>query len=193
MSEEMEKDNLGEQAEDITQPPEENSGQSWQDAMVDFDLEDYMSAYKQLLAEKEALMAEKGDLDARLLRLQADFDNYRRRQRESNEETIRQAASSLVAQLLPVVDNLERALGAMSDSQDKLGVEMIYRHFMQLLQGAGLEEVPALGEMFDPNLHQAVTQSEAAAEDKGRVLCVLQKGYTMNGRLLRAAMVQVGC
>jgi molecular chaperone GrpE len=193
MGDKREQDDWQQAAEaSVTPEAEIISAPGPEDDMADFDLEDYMTAYKQLLAEKDALAGEKAEVEAKLLRMQADFDNFRRRQRENNEEVVRQAAANLAEALLPVVDNLERALTAMQDTPDKQGVEMIYRQFMQTLENAGVAEIAATGEMFDPKLHQAVMQCEATEADKGRVMNVLQKGYIMHGRLLRAAMVQVG-
>ena len=159
---------------------------------ADFDLNDYMEQYKTLAVELEQAKTAQEENEGRLLRLQADFDNYRRRQREQSENLVRNAASGLVETLLPVVDNFERALGVMAASPDKEGIEMIARQLTQVLQNAGLEEIEALGEQFDPNFHQAVAQAEVKKADKGKVTAVLQKGYTFNGKLLRPAMVQVG-
>ena len=153
---------------------------------------DLQERLNELEAELTAARNATGDAEAKLLRMQADFDNFRRRQREENERTVAQAASAVIAQLLPVVDNFERALAAMGDSPDKEGVEMIAKQLMSVLLNAGLEEVEAIGADFDPNLHQAVMQADAGPENKNKITKVLQRGYMLKGKLLRAAMVEVG-
>lgn len=145
-----------------------------------------------LEAELDAAKAATEDAQAKLLRMQADFDNFRRRQREESERTVAQAAASVVADLLPVLDNFERALAAMEQTAEKDGVEMIAKQLLSVLTNAGLEEIEALGADFDPNLHQAVMQTEAGEENKNKVTMVLQRGYTLKGKLLRPVMVQVG-
>lgn len=162
------------------------------DEEMEFDVEDFLRQYRELQESCQAAQAQTAEADAKLLRLQADFDNFRRRQRQESEDLLKQAAAGLVTQLLPVLDNFERALSAMQDSPDKEGVTLISQQLQQVLEQAGLQEIAAAGEQFDPNLHQAVAQLEASAEDKGKVLQVLQRGYTLHGKLLRTAVVQVG-
>ena len=151
----------------------------------DFKIEAYLSQYKAALSDKE-------DLETKLLRLQADFDNFRRRSRQDNENAIYNANCATVLALLPVLDNLGRAVQGMKDGADKEGVVMIVRQFTAALQGIGLKEIEADGAEFDPNLHQSILQIEAGEEQKGKITMVLQKGYMLNDRLLRAAIVQVG-
>lgn len=159
---------------------------------AEFSLEDYMRQYKELEAEQAKLMEEKEQLDARFLRLQADFDNFRRRSRADNEEASRKAAAAVAEGLLPVLDNFERALAAMEDTADREGVELIMKQLQTALANSGLAEIEAEGQEFDPKLHHAVSQVDAGEEGHNKVIMVLQKGYTWGGRLLRAAMVQVG-
>lgn len=159
---------------------------------AEFSLEDYMRQYKELEAEQAKLTEEKEQLDARFLRLQADFDNFRRRSRADNEEASRRAAAAVAEGLLPVLDNFERALAAMEDTADRQGVELIMKQLQTALANSGLAEIEAEGKDFDPKLHHAVSQADAGEEGRNKVIMVLQKGYTFNGRLLRAAMVQVG-
>lgn len=147
---------------------------------------------QQLAAELTAAEKAAEQAEAQLLRLRADFDNYRRRQREESERLSAQAGADIITSLLPVLDNFEHALAAIASEQDRVGVEMIAKQLFAALHNAGLEELEALGKDFDPNFHQAVTQQEGAAEDKNKVLAVLQTGYLYHGRLLRPAMVQVG-
>ncbi|MBR0376278.1 MAG: nucleotide exchange factor GrpE, partial [Firmicutes bacterium] len=100
---------------------------------AEFSLEDYMRQYKELEAEQAKLMEEKEQLDARFLRLQADFDNFRRRSRADNEEASRKAAAAVAEGLLPVLDNFERALAAMEDTADREGVELIMKQLQTAL------------------------------------------------------------
>jgi len=143
-------------------------------------------------AEVKALLEEKESLEGRLLRLQADFDNFRRRSSKDSEDAIHRASANLVGSMLPVLDNFERAWAAMTEGADKEGVGLIAKQLLAVLQNAGLAEIEAEGKDFDPNLHQAVMQSDGGPENKGKVMMVLQKGYILNGKLLRASMVQVG-
>ncbi len=159
---------------------------------AEFSLEDYMRQYKELEAEQAKLMEEKEQLDARFLRLQADFDNFRRRSRADNEEASRKAAAAVAEGLLPVLDNFERALAAMEDTADREGVELIMKQLQTALANSGLAEIEAEGQEFDPKLHHAVSQVDAGEEGHNKVIMVLQKGYTWGDKLLRAAMVQVG-
>ena len=186
-------DELGAQAENAEaaeEAAEETSGEETEEA--EFSLEDYMRQYKELEAEQAKLMEEKEQLDARFLRLQADFDNFRRRSRADNEEASRRAAAAVAEGLLPVLDNFERALNAMEDTADREGVELIMKQLQTALTNSGLAEIEAEGKDFDPKLHHAVSQEDAGEEGHNKVIMVLQKGYTFNDRLLRAAMVQVG-
>ncbi|MGI6361407.1 MAG: nucleotide exchange factor GrpE [Bacillota bacterium] len=148
---------------------------------------------EQVIASVSDLMKEKEELENKYLLLQADFDNFRRRMRQEKEDTRLFANQELLCNLLPVIDNFSRALTA-SKQKDPFqeGVEMIYRQLTMVAEQAGLEEIEAVGKPFDPNLHEAVLQKEVEEEQKGLVLMETQKGYTLNGRLLRATMVQVG-
>ena len=175
-----------ESAEETAETPAES------ETDAEFSLEDYMRQYKELEAEQAKLMEEKEQLDARFLRLQADFDNFRRRSRADNEEASRKAAAAVAEGLLPVLDNFERALAAMEDTADREGVELIMKQLQTALANSGLAEIEAEGQEFDPKLHHAVSQVDAGEEGHNKVIMVLQKGYTWGGRLLRAAMVQVG-
>ena len=146
-------------------------------------------------AETEALRSELEEVQDLLRRKQADFDNYRKRVEREQKEFVAYAASELVLEILPVLDNLERALESSptgSPDQIRQGVEIIYRQFHDALKKAGLREVDALGEDFDPHLHQAVARVDSPDHREGEVVEVLQKGYFLKDRLLRPAMVKVG-
>ena len=125
-------------------------------------------------------------------RVQADFDNFRRRNQSVRADAFEDGARELVKTLLPVVDNLERALAAeSSDDTLKAGVAMVYKQLMDTLQKRGVEVIDRTGEKFDPNLETAVLQGTEEEGEKGAVCQVLQKGYRMNGVILRTAMVKV--
>ena len=159
--------------------------QELEDLKAAFDINEFLSQYKEALAAKD-------EAEARALRVQADFDNFRRRSRKEAEEAGQRANADLIATILPVLDNFERALSMMQASADRDGVEMILKQMQQVLENAGLHEIEAEGAVFDPNIHQAVLQESVEDERKGKVLMVMQKGYLLGDKLIRAAVVQVG-
>ena len=145
----------------------------------------------QVLEEKNSQLEE---LNNRLLRLQADFDNFRRRSRQEKEEMSQVVASGIVTKLLPVLDNFERALSTApgQDSGQLLtGVELVYRNFTQILEGLGVQSITAVGSQFDPALHEAIMRVEDSSQPDGLVVEELQKGYTNQGKVLRPCMVKV--
>ena len=125
-------------------------------------------------------------------RVQADFDNFRRRNQSARADAFEDGARELIKTLLPVVDNLERALAADSaDESLKAGVAMVYKQLTETLEKRGVEVIDRVGEKFDPNLETAVLQGTEEDGEKGTVCQVLQKGYRMGGVILRTAMVKV--
>ena len=138
------------------------------------------------------LQAEIADLRDRSIRTLADFENYRRRSEREREDLKRYATGDVLRDLLPVVDNLQRALAAGGTVDDlKVGVELTLRQFTELLRQRGVAEVPALGAPFDPALHEAVARVDDATVETPTVIDELQRGYTIHGRLLRPALVRV--
>jgi molecular chaperone GrpE len=138
------------------------------------------------------LQAELADLRDRSIRTLADFENYRRRSERERDDLRRFAVADSLREMLPVVDNLERALAAGGTVEDlKLGVELTLRQFKDLLRQRGIEEVRAVGEPFDPALHEAVAREETPDVAVPTVTSELQRGYTIHGRLLRPALVKV--
>lgn len=132
------------------------------------------------------------EIAVRYLRLQADFQNYKRRTEEEQKNTIRYANERLILQLLDVVDNFERALATEKEHDNFfLGMEMIHSQLREILEKNGVEAIVADGEAFDPNLHHAVLTEESAEVDEGHVIETLQTGYKLNGKLIRPAMVKV--
>ena len=154
-------------------------------------------------AEGETLDSEVAQLQADLekardlaLRAQADAQNVKRRAEQDVEKARKYALERFCAELLPVVDNLERALETISADDEALrpiaeGVELTLKSFVDALRKFQIEPVDPAGEPFDPQLHQAMTMIENPDAEPNTVLAVMQKGYTLNGRLVRPAMVVV--
>ncbi|WP_378953761.1 nucleotide exchange factor GrpE [Pelosinus sp. sgz500959] len=143
------------------------------------------------LVVQQRLVEEHND---RYKRLQADFENLRRRTRQEKEDLSMVVAQNILLDLLPVVDNFERALGS-AGTQDAakvlMGVEMIHRQFIQALEKCGLTTVEALGQLFDPQKHEAVMRVEDETQADGTVVEELQKGYAVRGKVIRPSMVKV--
>jgi molecular chaperone GrpE len=133
----------------------------------------------------------------RLLRTTADFDNFKKRAAREKTEAVQFANAGLLQKLLPVLDNFEMALAAVEAvKEDKLsslksGVAMIQQQLRNALAETGLEEIDATGKLFDPTLHEAVSEQESSEVKEGHVLQQIRKGYRMKERLLRAAAVVV--
>ena len=127
------------------------------------------------------------------LRARADYENLKRRTETSNSQHYSEGIAKAVLEMLPVIDNLERALDAeKEDTAMKKGVEMVLRQARTSLEKLGVEEIKAQGEVFDPNLHNAVMQVPAEeGEESGIVKSVLMKGYSISGKVIRHSMVQV--
>jgi molecular chaperone GrpE len=138
------------------------------------------------------LQAELSDLRDRSIRTLADFENYRRRSERERDELKRFAVADVLRELLPVLDNLRRALAAGGTVEDlKVGVDLTLRQFTDLLRQRGVAEVQALGAPFDPTLHEAVARVDDATVAVPTVVDELQRGYTLHGKLLRPALVRV--
>ena len=129
--------------------------------------------------------------DLRYLRLMADFQNYRKRAEKEKRDLYSYANEKIMTDLLTVMDNFERALEHDAGDGFKEGIEMIFKQLTDVLEKDGLAEIPALGEEFDPNVHNAVMTEETEDYESGKVSGVLQKGYTLNGKVIRPAMVKV--
>lgn len=148
---------------------------------------------KQVAEMTEKLAKEKDDY----IRLMAEFDNFRRRTSQEKLELVSMASTDTIKGLLPVLDDCERALNVLKDSNDseaaKEGTELIYHKLMAYLQSKGLAVIEALGNEFDTDLHEAVAQFPVQEkEKKGKVFDVVQTGYTLNGKVIRFAKVVVG-
>jgi molecular chaperone GrpE len=130
-----------------------------------------------------------------LQRLQADFDNYRKRTQKEKEETVKYAAERIVEAMLPILDNFERAVNSSKTNKDfnafSQGVEMIFKQMQNTLTKEGLTPMEAVGQPFDPNLHDAVLQVESDEYPENTVVEELQKGYYLKEKVLRPSMVKV--
>jgi len=124
---------------------------------------------------------------------QADFENYRKRAAREAASATQRAKSGLVGELLPVVDNLERALGSAAEGEDHLagGVKLVHSELVAVLNRNGVEQFDPAGEKFDPAMHEALSTREQEGADAGVVLDVVEKGYRLNGNVLRPARVVV--
>jgi len=157
--------------------------------------EELLSRLEDELAEKEEELAKKEeeikDLTDSLLRLRADFANYKRRIEKEKESTIAYALEGLMSDLLPILDNFERAMDSAEEKGGFYeGVNMIYEQLLEVLSNNGLQEIECVGKPFDPNLHHAVF-TEESEEEEGTVLEAVQKGYLLKDKVIRPSMVKV--
>lgn len=151
---------------------------------------DEVNQFITALNEKSQLLDEMSD---RYKRLQADFDNFRRRTRQEKEELSNIVAERIICELLPVVDNFERATATTATDVETLatGVQMIFRQLNNALSQLGVESINAVGNIFDPTQHEAVMRVGDANQPEGMIIEELQKGYKVNGRVVRPSMVKV--
>ncbi|UTH01234.1 nucleotide exchange factor GrpE [Macrococcoides canis] len=144
------------------------------------------------IAELEAKLDQS---EEKYLRLYAEFENYKKRTRQELDTERTYRAQSVLRDILPAIDNIERALAQQGESDEfkslHKGVEMVYDSLLHSLKENGLEVIEALDQPFDPNLHQAVMQDSDSSKDSGIVLEELQKGYKLKERVLRPSMVKV--
>ena len=145
--------------------------------------------------ETADLQQQRDDYYERLLRKTAEFDNYRKRIERERQQVSESAAADLLAELLPLVDDLERALKADAGSEGaeayRRGVELIHRQLMELLRKRGVRSVDSVGANFDPHFHQAVSHEAAEGRRDGEIVEEFRRGYMLGDRLLRPAMVKV--
>ena len=147
---------------------------------------------EQKIAELQAKLDE---TENKMLRAQADFDNFKRRSRLDQEAAQKYRAQSLVSEIIPALDNFERALQIEADNDQTKsllqGMNMVYNQLVQALKNEGVEAINSVGEQFDPHLHQAVMQIEDESYESNSVVEELQKGYKLKDRVIRPAMVKV--
>lgn len=185
-----------EKKEEIVEEKEENIKKIRQNDLekrgFDYPSEEDKTVEKEISVEFEELKREKEELFSRLQRLQADFDNYRKRVQAERSQMAAFLSAELIKNFLPIIDNFERAL----NSEDKgegfaVGMEMIFKQFLDTLMKEGLEPIEAVGKSFDPYIHEAVMQVESSEYQENTVVDELQKGYKFKDRLLRPSMVKV--
>ncbi len=161
--------------------PDEGNGVATSDSTLDA-----------VTAERDRLLMERADLQDRLLRRQAEFDNFRRRAEREKSEVVDYANTQSVQALLPILDDFERALKVESaDTEYARGMELIYQRLTDSLKKLGLEPITSTGKPFDPNLHHAVDSTETDEVEDHTILQEYQPGYNFRGKLLRPAMVKV--
>lgn len=148
-----------------------------------------------LQGEVQRLQTLADDYQQRALRTQADFDNFRKRTQKEKEDFAKYASSKLITELLPIIDNFDRAITAAGDIADTdsfaKGVGMIFRQLEGVLKSEGLEPMDTVGQPFNPEFHQAIMQVESDEHEEGIVVEEVQKGYMLKDRVLRPAMVKV--
>lgn len=145
--------------------------------------------------EEKKLQEEIDGLNDQYQRLQAEYANYRRRTQQEKETMGLFANEKILGDLIPVIDNMERALQVCENKEDSMyqGIDMVYKQLQSTLTKFGVEEIEALDCEFDPNLHLAVMQESVDGVDANKVVMVLQKGYKLGTKVLRASMVKVSC
>lgn len=188
----MQQEQVEAPAEQVPQPEVNKKKQKKEDRKAD-DLRKQVAELTDNLAkEKENVAREKESY----LRLMAEFETFRRRSAEDRLSLIASASAKTIEGLLPVLDDCERAMAMLSNSSDeaaKEGTALIYNKLMDYLKTQGLARIEAKGEVFDTDFHEAVTQFPAPDEElKGKVIDVVQTGYTLGGKVLRYAKVVVG-
>lgn len=154
--------------------------------------DDAAEELQKALEEKEEALKE---LNNKYLYLQADFENFKRIKTKEKQDILKYGNEVLIKDLIPVIDNLERAIEHASKSEEGKGivdgVQITLNEFLKVLERSGVERVDAVGKKFDPNLHEALFQEERVDMEPDTVTSEVQKGYTLNGRLLRPSRVAV--
>jgi len=194
MSENVEQQNQGPEDDlELEQGMEQDAAE--QEAQVEPEgTEDPLRDALSKLARAESLILQQKD---EVLRVQADMQNLRRRTEQDIEKAHKFGQERLTSELLAVIDNLERALQVPIDADNEAvkalheGVELTLKSFLDCLRKFGVEQIDPLGEPFDPQLHQAMAVQESPDAEPNSVIAVMQKGYTLHGRVLRPAMVMV--
>jgi len=145
----------------------------------------------------EALEEKYDELNDKYMRLYSEFDNYRKRTAKERIELQKSASREIILDVLPVVDDMERAIQSFEEHQlseeAKKGIELIYNKLINILRQKGLKEIKAIEQSFDTDYHEAITNIPAPSKKmKGKIMDVVQKGYTLNGKVIRYAKVVVG-
>lgn len=183
---------MNNEEEKTTQQPEETPASETEKEVPETEAAKAKEKAEAKADPTEELNKKVASLEDQLLRKVAEFDNYRKRTNKEKEEIGLTARVKCIAELLPVLDTLERALGiGCSDEEFKRGIQLTYDNMVSILTKMGVEEIKAQGEAFDPNLHYAVSRVENPELGENVVAAVMQKGYTLSGKVIRHAMVAV--
>jgi len=159
--------------------------------------EDTLQTEQETVSREEKLAQELTESNDKYTRLVAEFDNYKKRTSKERIDLIQSAGQGVITKLLPIIDDFDRALHAMSTAQDvesvKQGIELVNSKFRKLLENEGLKEMEVLGQPFDAEYQEAITAIPAPVEDqKNKVLDVVEKGYFLNDKVIRFAKVVIG-
>lgn len=164
------------------------------DAAEDQNVSDEENEVASLQKEIESLQQEKDEMYQKTLRLQAEFDNFKKRSQKEKEAERKYKAQDIATELLPAMDNFERALQVeVTDATSSLieGITMVHRQLVDALKSQGVEAIESVGKAFDPNIHHAVMQIEDDEMESNIVVEEMQKGYMLKDRVIRPAMVKV--
>ena len=185
----MSKENIASEAEELNKEEatakEENTETTTEEVVIE-------------VSEEEKLKAEVQELKDKYLRLYSEFENYRRRTSKERLDLIKTASQDLMAEIIPVVDDFERAFKASENEEDATkvrdGNQLVFQKFQKILENKGLKSMEGLvGETFDAETQEAITQIPAPSEElKGKVIDVLEKGYTLGDKVVRYAKVVIG-
>ena len=182
--------------EEIIQDSQENVDIE-EDATSDENVTDINSKLeeKKINDKIEELQKQIDEKDDKYKRLQAEYSNYMRRTQQEKETIGLFANEKIIGELIPVLDSMERAIDACTDKEDNMykGIELVHKQLIDCLQKFGVEEIAALNEEFDPNLHLAVMQESVEGVEANKVVMVLQKGYKLKTKVIRPTMVKVSC
>lgn len=179
--------------EEVRQTSEENV----EEATCEENLTDINSKLeeKRINDTIEELEKQVEEKEEKYLRLQAEYSNYMRRTQEEKQTIGIFANEKIITELIPVIDSMERAMDACADKEDDMykGIELVHKQLIDCLEKFEVEEISALNEDFDPNLHLAVMQESIEGVEPNKVVMVLQKGYKLNTKVIRPTMVKVSC
>lgn len=179
----------------VEQPVEEQ--ESKEESKAEKKKEKKKSAKEKKADELEELGNKLQDINDKYMRLSAEFDNYRKRTLKEKMELTKSAGEKILVNVLPVMDNFERALQSIDDAKDieavKEGINLIYNNFKDFISQNGVKEIEAINQQFDTDIHEAITKIPAPSEDlKGKVVDCVEKGYTLNDKVIRFSKVVVG-
>ena len=175
---------------EIDEPEKESEKDTKSDKKKNKKLEKELEELKKQLEERDEALKEANN---KYLTMLAEYDNFRRRSAKEKESTYSDAYTDALSQILPVIDNLERAAAYSDGNAENVakGLEMTLRSFVEVLEKMGVKEIEAIGKTFDPNLHNAVMHTEDESLGEQEICEVLQKGYIRGEKVLRYAMVKV--